>query len=90
MCTNRAGYLKEYYARERKRIIRELKARGMWCEHGCYADLEIHHIVPLNGNRPSGQLNRLTEWKRNMDNLFVACVSCHDLLDAAIYWRDRL
>jgi len=77
MATNKKGYLKRYYRRERKKIIEKLGGKCSKCREKEYNVLEIHHIVPLNGNRPNGQLARLTEWKRNMHNLDVLCGRCH-------------
>jgi len=78
MPTNKPGYIHQYFARERARIIKRLGGRCAQC--GSIGELQIHHREPLNGNRPKGELNRLTEWKRHPENLQLLCASCH--LDA--------
>ena len=75
MPTNRFGYNKSYYHREVIKIREDLGSRCVGCTST--SDLIIHHKIPLNGNRPSGMLNRLTEWKRNKDNLELRCKACH-------------
>jgi 5-methylcytosine-specific restriction endonuclease McrA len=78
MPTNRHGYANEYFRRERALLVALLGGRCAHC--GTTDELQFHHIKPLNGNRPKGQLNRLTEWKRNVGNLQLLCPLCH--LDA--------
>lgn len=78
MPTNKPGYIHQYFARERARIIEHLGGRCAQC--GAGGVLQIHHLEPLNGNRPEGELNRLTEWKRHLENLQLLCPICH--LDA--------
>jgi len=80
MVTNRKGYLKEYYRRERAKIIERL---GGCCEVcGSTERLHIHHktgFLGKNGNG-RGMLNRLTEWKRNFNDLMLLCEDCHRAL----------
>ncbi len=75
MVTNKKGYIAEYYHRERQRIIDELGGKCLRCPET--ENLEIHHILSLNGNRPNGQLARLVEWRKNMSNLEVYCHDHH-------------
>ena len=75
MATNKKGYLKMYYQNGRNEVLTALG--GVCNECGSKNDLQIHHINPLNGNRPNGQLARLTEWRRNIDNLELLCERCH-------------
>jgi 5-methylcytosine-specific restriction endonuclease McrA len=78
MPTNRRDYIAAYFARERARLVEFLGGQCAQCGTTC--DLQFHHINPLNGNRPTGKLNRLTEWKKHLDNLQLLCPVCH--LDA--------
>lgn len=75
MPTNKNGYMNGYYRKERNRIVAELG--GMCVSCGGTDKLEIHHKKPIlkGGNR--GREARLTEWKRNMDNLELLCHECH-------------
>lgn len=77
MPTNRKGYINGYYHRERAKIIKKLGGKCLKC--GRTDNLEIHHIK--NGHKEvmsgAGQLMRLTEWKKNIDNLSLLCHEHH-------------
>jgi 5-methylcytosine-specific restriction endonuclease McrA len=75
MPTNPTGYNQQYYKRERKNIIEKLG--GKCAECGVDSKLEIHHIKPCGMGANRGTFRRLTEWKKNMDNLKVLCHDCH-------------
>jgi hypothetical protein len=76
MSTNPPGYLRRYYRRERKRIILIL---GGMCSCGATRKLHIHHKNRWTGKkkRGRGRMERLTDWKKNMNQLEVKCPKCH-------------
>lgn len=77
MVTNKKGYLHKYYHRERAKII--MKLGGVCQKCACTDNLEIHHI--RNGYKATmsgaGQLARLCEWKKNINNLSLLCHEHH-------------
>jgi hypothetical protein len=75
MPTNKKGYCKEYYKRERKRIMEKLGEKCSIC--GGEDRLEIHHIKPCGLGASRGREARLTDWKRNTGNLQILCHDCH-------------
>lgn len=88
MPTNKPGYSRRFYHAEREKVVIELIQRGSCCEHAIPACAEIHHIEPLNGNRPNGRLDRLYEWRQNMDNLEALCPECHRKIHCGKeYWE---
>lgn len=79
MPTNNKWYLNAYYRRERAKIVKQLGGKCLKC--GCTVNLEIHHIN--NGHKEvcsgAGQLVRLMEWKKNINNLTLLCPEHHDI-----------
>lgn len=77
MPTNKKNYIKNYYHKERAKIIKELGGVCLKCL--CSDNLEIHHINNHHKEVSSGvgRLSRLTEWKKNTDNLALLCVGHH-------------
>jgi len=77
--TNRRGYIREYYHRERDKIIKQLGGKCIAC--GTTDNLHIHHIIPYNGknHRGRGAIARLLDWKNNMDKICLLCEECHKL-----------
>ena len=87
MPTNREGYIKAYYERERYKIICYLGAHCARCgkeyKKSMNGSFHIHHINPLHCGGGRGRLNRLTEWKREIrengdKNLMLLCAECHE------------
>jgi len=89
MATNPPGYSRSYFQRKRREIIVELIQRGRCCRHATPDNAEIHHIDPLNGNRPNGSLARLTEWLVNKNNLEALCYECHRTEHCGKEWYER-
>jgi len=77
MATNKKDYLRNYYHKEKNKLIKELGGSCSKC--GRKKNIEIHHKIEIGFRRPSGMLNRLTEWKRNKWNLQLLCRNCHTL-----------
>lgn len=77
MPTNKKGYINAYYHKKRAKIIEKLGGKCLKC--GCADNLEIHHIKNKHKEVMSGagQLARLHEWKKNIDNLSLLCFKHH-------------
>ena len=87
MVTNKKGYVADWYKKKREALIEELGGKcDMCCSH---YNLEIHHVKPLNGDRPNGRLERLAEWVANKDNLRVLCHNCHCNVHGMEKWYER-
>ena len=89
MSNNKPGYTRIYFNRCRAEIVTELLFRGSCCEHATLYNAEIHHVEPLNGIRPNGRLQRLTEWRKNMHNLEALCPDCHRFIHSNKEWYER-
>lgn len=87
MVTNQKGYMRKWYKKQRDIIIAQKSGKCEAC--GSKQQLEIHHIKPLNGNRPNGRLERLYEWKNNLDNITVLCHDCHCATHGMELWYER-
>lgn len=75
MPTNPPGYVNFYFKKERLKIFKRLGGCCFVC--GSKEQLRVHHIEPIPEPRPSGQIARLLEWKKNPDNLMLLCEKCH-------------
>lgn len=77
MSTNSQVYMKSYYRKNRKEIIAALGGQCLIC--AAKKDLEIHHVSGCNlpENQGRGMMTRLTDWKRNMNNLALLCHDHH-------------
>jgi hypothetical protein len=77
MPTNPKGYLAAYYKRERAKIIDNLGGCCQCC--GTIENLEIHHDKRWSGPsvRGRGRMERLADWRRNIQFLRVFCRTHH-------------
>ena len=87
MPTNKKGYMGRYYKQKRQEIIDELGGRCIYC--GSTYRLELHHLQPLNGDRPKTRTDRLKEWQQHKKNLAVLCHNCHCNVHGMERWYER-
>ena len=69
--------MRSYVCKKRKEVTSALGGCCLIC--GTTINLERHHIVSsdMSNGRGRGQIARLTDWLKNMDNLALLCTDHH-------------
>jgi len=73
--TNKKGYIKRYYRKERNDVVKQLGGKCDVC--GTKRNLQIHHKKPIRTSSGRGSIWRLTEQKRHIKNCELLCRKHH-------------